>query len=182
MQVKITNIKITPADNSTLISTPSGTLQMNADIRPSHINNKAITWSVIRVTGNANIDDNGLLTAVANGKVIVKATSVCNPTVNETLEITITNQPNPKIITPLSCNRISISPDPLTGVIRLNGINGAPAKVRLTDLTGNLIYEMNLHEGVNPSINISNIQKGIYVLSIQTEKRIFIQRISKYQD
>jgi hypothetical protein len=65
---------------------------MIADVQPTNASNKSVTWSVTNGTGSATISETGLLTAVANGTVIVKATSVSTPAVNGTLTITISNQ------------------------------------------------------------------------------------------
>ena len=59
---------------------------MIATVSPTDAPNKGVTWSVQQVgttgttmTGRAEIDkDSGLLTAVSNGIVTVKATSIAN--------------------------------------------------------------------------------------------------------
>jgi hypothetical protein len=81
---------------ATTITTDNGTLQMIADVTPANASNKSVTWTVTETDGSATdkatISSTGLLTAVKNGTVKVKATSVGTPAVSGTLEITISNQ------------------------------------------------------------------------------------------
>ena len=71
----------------------SGTLQMEVVMTPSNATNLEVIWSVQNQTGEATIDTGGLLTAIADGTVDVKATSIGNPTIEGSLVITISNQP-----------------------------------------------------------------------------------------
>ncbi len=91
--VLITSITVSGAGNAIAISTPSGTLQMSAAVLPANATNKAITWSVTNGTGSALISASGLLTAVANGVVTVKAASNDGSTVFGSLDVTLSNQP-----------------------------------------------------------------------------------------
>ena len=60
---------------------------------PSHATNLEVSWSVQDQTGKASISSTGLLTALADGVVAVKAASISNPSIEGSLLITITNQP-----------------------------------------------------------------------------------------
>jgi hypothetical protein len=79
--------------NQMTITMLNGTLQMDAVITPNHATNPAVTWSVQNQTGEATITTTGLLTAFSDGSVLVKATSISNPSIEGSLVITITNQP-----------------------------------------------------------------------------------------
>ncbi len=48
---------------------------MSAAVLPSNAANKTVTWSVANGTGQATISSTGLLKAVSNGTVTVKATA-----------------------------------------------------------------------------------------------------------
>ena len=74
------------------ITTNAGTLQMVATITPANATNQAVTWSIVAVTGTANINATGLVTAITNGTVWAKAISVSNNTVKDSMLITISNQ------------------------------------------------------------------------------------------
>lgn len=90
--VPMTAITVSGAGGASTITINGGTLQMSAVVTPVDTSNKAIVWSVTDATGEAHISSGGLLTAVADGNVLVKATSVSLPTINGTLSVTISNQ------------------------------------------------------------------------------------------
>ena len=66
------------------------TAQYTAAILPEEASQK-IVWSVTPVTGEATIDENGLLTAVKAGKVTVRAASDANENVFDEITVTIEN-------------------------------------------------------------------------------------------
>lgn len=90
--VAVETINVTGAGGATTIETDGGTLQMNAEVLPANATDKSVTWSVTAGTGQATIDQNGLLTAVKNGTVTVKATANDGSGISGTQEITISNQ------------------------------------------------------------------------------------------
>jgi hypothetical protein len=55
-----------------VINTENGTLQMEATVFPSYANQQA-TWSIVPITGEANISTSGLVTAISDGSVWAKA-------------------------------------------------------------------------------------------------------------
>ena len=59
-----------------VISSNSGTLQMQAIITPGNATNQAVTWSLVPVSGTATIGSTGLVTAQTSGTVWAKAVSV----------------------------------------------------------------------------------------------------------
>ena len=69
----VTNITVSSQSGDSAITTVAGTLQMVANILPDNATNKAVIWSVVNGTGRAAISASGLLTAVSNGTVTVKA-------------------------------------------------------------------------------------------------------------
>jgi uncharacterized protein YjdB len=74
------------------ISTNGGTYQVNAAILPADATDKSLTWTISNGMGKANISSTGLVTAVDNGTVTVKATAMDGSGVSGTLDIIITNQ------------------------------------------------------------------------------------------
>jgi len=73
---------------SDTITTPGGTLQMVATVFPANASQN-VTWSIIPDTGTASIDTTGLITAGTDGNVWAKATSVVDPTVKDSMMVTI---------------------------------------------------------------------------------------------
>ncbi|EKQ50507.1 MULTISPECIES: Ig-like domain-containing protein [unclassified Clostridium] len=79
---------------SNTIAIDGGTLQMVATVYPSSATNKSVTWAVgdSSDTGRAVISDTGLLTALSDGIVTVKAISAENNTIIGSGQITIKGQ------------------------------------------------------------------------------------------
>ncbi len=73
------------------ITTAGGTLQLIATVNPATAS-QAVTWSVLPGTGSATISNAGLVTAVSNGTVSAIAVAQADPTVKDTLQITISGQ------------------------------------------------------------------------------------------
>lgn len=85
-------IGITGMNGATKITTDKGILQMTASVTPINATNKNVTWSVVNVTGSATISSTGLLKAINNGTVIVKATANDGSGKFGEIEITISGQ------------------------------------------------------------------------------------------
>ena len=90
--VLVDSIYLTTVSGATEITSKGGTLQMVANILPANASDKSVVWTVNNVTGNSTLTEDGLLTAVADGEVVVKATSRDGSNVKGTLRITISNQ------------------------------------------------------------------------------------------
>jgi len=88
--VHIAGITIASEGSGTMITTDDGTLQMSATILPSDADG-AVIWSVSD-NNVATIDSNGLLTALSNGTVTVKATANDGSGVFDEFEVTISGQ------------------------------------------------------------------------------------------
>ncbi len=73
--VAVTSITLSGAGGASSINTDEGTLQLTASVLPSDASNKGVSWSIISGATNATVNSSGLLTAVANGSVTVRATA-----------------------------------------------------------------------------------------------------------
>ncbi|RED51157.1 Ig-like domain-containing protein [Cohnella lupini] len=92
LNLPVTAITVTGAGGASTISTSGGTLQMSAAITPSNAGLQTVTWTSTNGTGSATISAGGLLTAVSNGTVTVRATAQDGSGVFGTKTITISNQ------------------------------------------------------------------------------------------
>ena len=88
----VTSINITGAGGATSITTDNGTLQLTATVLPVNAPIKTVTWSFVNDAGLATINAAGLLTAVVNGSVTVRATANDGSGVYGTMIISISNQ------------------------------------------------------------------------------------------
>jgi hypothetical protein len=91
-QIQVKNITVTGANGASTITTRGGTLQLSAQIDPDNAANKAVTWSVENKTGSAEISATGVLTAVSDGEVTVKATAQDGSGAAGTLAVSISGQ------------------------------------------------------------------------------------------
>jgi hypothetical protein len=90
--VLVTSIEIAAEGDATEITTQGGTLQMMATVLPANATDKGVTWSVIPGTGDALIDSTGLLTAVKDGLVGIRATAIDGSGIFGGAVIEISNQ------------------------------------------------------------------------------------------
>jgi uncharacterized protein YjdB len=90
--IPVTNINVTGSGGSTLIQVIGGTLQLSASVLPSNATNNTVTWSISSGADKASITSSGLVTALANGTAIARATANDGSGVFGTLSITISNQ------------------------------------------------------------------------------------------
>lgn len=88
-QPSVTSVTVS-GDTTPLLS--SGTALYTAKVAGEYYPDTSVTWSVINGTGEATIDDNGVLTMTSAGTVTVKATSVADSAVSGELEVTISDQ------------------------------------------------------------------------------------------
>ncbi|MBW4258519.1 DUF3494 domain-containing protein [Methanobacterium sp. YSL] len=90
--IVVTDISISSHLDAIVIETFGGTLQFTASIMPIDADNQQVIWSIVNGTGSASIDENGLVTALSNGTITVKAISESNPLIQDTMVITISHQ------------------------------------------------------------------------------------------
>ncbi|MBP1962787.1 Ig-like domain-containing protein [Paenibacillus aceris] len=73
--VKMTSLTVTGAGGAAAITSRGGQLQMGATAQPGGAATNNVAWTVENGTGSTSISSTGLLTAVSNGTVTVKATA-----------------------------------------------------------------------------------------------------------
>jgi len=89
---KIGNLLINISNQMATITTDKGTYQVKAAILPTDATDKSLTWVISNGMGNATVNTSGLVTAVSNGTVTVKASANDGSGISGTLDIVITNQ------------------------------------------------------------------------------------------
>ena len=88
----VSSITLSGAGGINSITVKNGTLQIIATVLPVDATNKNVTWSVTNNTGQASISSGGLLTALSNGTVTVRASATDGSGVYGMLQIAISNQ------------------------------------------------------------------------------------------
>lgn len=85
------SINITNNDNSQIVE-KGGTLQLNASVSSGTVQENEFIWSIVKNKELATIDENGLLKAIGNGDVTVRATLASDPSVYTECTIHISGQ------------------------------------------------------------------------------------------
>ena len=158
------------------IDTQGGTLQMNATLLPLNADDLTYTWSLVNGTGSASLDNNGLLTAITDGTVEVTATA--NDASGETgsATITISNQS-------LGLNEADISslvkvyPNPVQNILFVEVTEVEVLEMVILDYSGRVMKSI-----ANPytkSIDVTELNEGIYILKIHTENGLTSNRFIK---
>jgi uncharacterized protein YjdB len=176
--VYITQIIVYGENSATKISTPGGTLQLKTNILPSNATNKTVTWSVQNGTGQASISSTGLLTAIADGSVTVKATANDGSGVYGFLIITIENQ---NISTDERDNGTTspfLTVSESRVIIHLNEFTSYKT-IRLYNMLGKLVVYKKLSDMVD-YIEISSLQPGIYVAVLSADNKVWKNKLIIY--
>ena len=161
--VLVSAITIQGQGGATTITTDEGTLQMEATVLPAEATDPTYTWSVTNGTGEATIDANGLLTAIADGTITVTATANDGSGVSGDVIITVSNQ----IVLGIdqsNTSHIVAYPNPAKSHLYIN-TDLAIELILIMDLTGKKILSITSPKN---SIDISHLESGIYTLLIQT--------------
>ena len=155
----VTSIAVSGSGGSTSITVDDGSLQLVAAVLPANATVNTVSWSFINGTGIASINSAGLLTAVDNGTVTVKATAKDGSGVYGTLVITISNQlvPVKVIIVTGAGNSNTITTD--NGSLQLN-TTITPLNAKDKSVTWS-IAEGSDHAKINSSGLVSAINNGI---------------------
>ncbi|MFA9215290.1 MAG: Ig-like domain-containing protein, partial [Candidatus Methylacidiphilales bacterium] len=158
------------------INTQGGLLQLTAAILPTNAANKNIIWS-ISDTNLATITQTGLVTAKANGTIIVTATAADGGGAKATKTITITNQTVGINEVNLN-NQITVYPNPASNKLIITTTNNltpdaSGLQLQLLDLTGKVIANYNNQT----EIDISAIANGMYLLHIQTPNGNLVKQV-----
>ena len=160
--------------SATQITTPNGSLAMSANVFPANASNQTLLWSVSD-SRRASITAAGLLTARADGNILVFATAQDGANVSGIYNVALTNQP----IVIVSTNTIitatyaaNIYPNPSTNAFNLavNTANSTKAKAWICDALGRPIFnqELILETGDNlfQFVQLADAPDGIYYLHL----------------
>ncbi len=112
-QVAVSSVTVTGNGGATTISDNSAkTLQMYAEVLPAEVSDKSVVWSISSENDadTATISSDGILTAIRNGKVTVRGTSVDAIHYGE-IEITISGMIIPVSSVSITNTELAITTD-----------------------------------------------------------------------
>lgn len=153
-----------------IINTKGGILQLSTLISPNNAENKVVVWS-INDTNIATISENGLVTAKADGKVIVSAKTTDGSNLIANKNITITNQ-SVGFGTNVSDPNLIVYPNPVSETLFVQCINAKKQRITLLNINGVKIIETE-----NKEFNVKGITKGIYILQIEADLNTYYRKI-----
>lgn len=76
---------------------------------------------------------------------------------------------NPISIAEFLVNSMELYPNPATSMVKLTSTNNAKKLVKITDLAGSLVHELNSTE-TSLEINVSNLPKGVYLIQVTVDE------------
>jgi hypothetical protein len=158
----VSEISLSTVSGNDYIDTPGGTLQMLATVLPENAEITAVEWSVSS-SQLASVDQNGLLTAKKDGTVEVTASATDGSGVEGTMDITISNQPSG--IPPFNFTDSKIFPNPATNELFFTN-NDDVSAIYISNIQGVIVHTYTIGNQVN-LINISDLEEGLYYISIQ---------------
>ncbi len=167
----VQSISVNTSNGASSILVNGGTLQMTTSVSPSDASDQTVTWSVDD-TAIAEIDQAGLLTAKADGTVIVTATANDDLGVIGTKTIVILNQTG--VLGMGTSNVLSIYPNPLIAGTNLTLEAQNPVSIiRIFDLSGQLVGHC-VGGGLKSKTLKLDLGSGIYLLQIEFEDNTLI--------
>ncbi len=159
LEILVKEISLAGENGSTTISTDGGTLQLEALVKPVFAWDRTLTWSIVYGSKLATVDQNGIVTAVRNGTIIVRATANDGSGIYGEITITITNQRNDDIIN-YNIGKIIVKDTELQILFEQDFTSW---KASLYNLNG-IIIQSRMIEGNQMTFDVSRLSPGLYLI------------------
>jgi extracellular elastinolytic metalloproteinase len=75
---------------------------------------------------------------------------------------------------------VQVYPNPSKGALTVKHTNSGIQRVEIVDLSGKLVYTKSLENNTEADLDISSLNKGLYLMKIQTQNGIETVRIEKF--
>ena len=173
----VDSIKIyTLANAPALNSTHGGKLQLQAKVFPLTVN-QSVAWSISTVTGNAVIDNNGLVTATGNGTVWVYAAALADRTRKDSMLLHISGQ----AVAGEPDAEIYPNPAPQKVYIRIKQFH-PELRIILRDNIGRVLFvkRVTANTLTQPyAIDVSRFPAGLYFIDLKAYKFRIVKPLNK---
>ena len=141
-----------------VITTPGGQLQIIADLYPTNVISNNVVWNMLPGgTGSASLTAGGLMTALANGTVIVQATATDGSNVSGSAVITISRQ-FALSTNDVTLENINLYPNPSSGKLTLSESERV-TEISVVGMNGRIVKRLKS----SSAIDLSDLPKGIYI-------------------
>jgi uncharacterized protein YjdB len=159
-QVRVESIDVIGEGSLTEIPVKGGTLQMVYTLTPEDASNQEVTWSVDD-ENIATIDPvTGILTAVANGDVVVTATSKDPDAVSGTCTVNVWNQGTN--VEDVSGKALVLYPNPASKTLHIENA-GSVTSLEIINMDGKVMMRV-LNNRDRIDIDVSGLANGIYTV------------------
>lgn len=166
-----TSLSIEGHGGVSTISTPNGTLQMEANVLPVAAQGQTIYWGVAVGGTLATIDANGLVTANDNGVITIGALTSDGSNLTANANITISNQVAG--LETLVDEKMSIYPNPTISDIVIQTTEEIES-IKIYAMNGELMQTEN-----TKSFSVAHLSKGVYTIVMQTTQGVSTARFIK---
>jgi uncharacterized protein YjdB len=162
--ILVEDLTVSSEGNVEELASDNETLQIYADILPSNATDKRVIWNITEITGQAQINDEGLLTAVADGIIYVTASSWEDESISDYLVLTISGQVPDAIDHAFE----TISYRHEGGLLIFDNSSAGIKELRFYDLNGRLIQIHIAIPGEN-TIELNYLQQGLYIMKFLSD-------------
>ncbi|MBN1116531.1 MAG: endo-1,4-beta-xylanase [Bacteroidales bacterium] len=169
------SVIVSTQSGESTIETEGGTLQMVATFAPENTTLTTAKWSV-NDNNIATISEDGLLTAVANGTITVKAISLeLGSSVQDEMEITISGQPV-SVANFTENSEIKLFPNPVKdGNFTISGMQNIEL-IEIIDLNGSTVKSFRIYNESSVDVNLDS-KTGIYFVRLYGNDKYYYQKI-----
>jgi hypothetical protein len=176
-KVLISSIAVSGEGGQDTIYEYGGQLQMLAHILPENASNKDIHWAVTQISGKADIDQKGLLSAISDGLIQVVALADDEGMAEGSTLIYITGQSTSTLEAKTSPD-VQILPDPNLNMLHLRFMNtfDTGAIIRIYNIHGQLVYTKTVQSDML-QVDMSLMERGYYIVQVNFHKSKTISKM-----
>lgn len=178
VRVPAESITVSGEGGVTTITEKEGTLQMIAEVLPGNASDKSVTWSITNGEEAASLSADGLLTAIEDGEVTIRATAKDGSGVFGETVITIINQNITSTLNPVNNEGLEVSPNHVSRLLTIRSTQPVE-DITLLSLQGNVIWKRQSNSRMM-TVDLEGLPAGMYLLQLTDRKNgRHIRRIVK---
>lgn len=170
----VESINITAQSGELAIDEKDGTLDLNAELLPANATIKNITWS-IAPAGIATIDQNGLVTALADGTATITVASWDAVGVKGTAELVVSNQ-TVGIKEIGTMGELAVFPNPASDHFTIQSEHEFTS-VALFNTAGQEVFQRSVAVPVSSATFDVDLNKGVYLVVIRNGQNQALSRL-----